>query len=252
MQGAGDFGRRRVFHEVINSHSAAAWRMRDQAAACERRSHSSRPMRPRRASPNGTSELSRPGRPIMGLRGRARSHAGRRLPSDSGRYFVEGRSFRAGYLDDAVSRRRERRLGDDGGNVVRRYGLGAHSCPSRGETCWRASRPIAASNMRRMAGLMRNPYRSVFDSFLIESRRSRLRLGRSALLRYNDRSSGRGRCGGAVGRGGRPCLSKSIRKAVPCVRREKKAASSDRNVPCGRERSGPFASDLRSSTTNAT
>jgi hypothetical protein len=30
------------------------WRMRDQAAACERRSHSSKPMRPRRASPNGT------------------------------------------------------------------------------------------------------------------------------------------------------------------------------------------------------
>jgi hypothetical protein len=34
------------------------WRMRDQAAACERRSHSSKPMRPRRASPNGTSERS--------------------------------------------------------------------------------------------------------------------------------------------------------------------------------------------------
>src|SRR5258708_15274810 len=30
----------------------------DQAAACERRSHSSKPMRPRRASPNGTSERS--------------------------------------------------------------------------------------------------------------------------------------------------------------------------------------------------
>ena len=29
-----------------------------QARACERRSHSSRPMRPRRASPNGTSERS--------------------------------------------------------------------------------------------------------------------------------------------------------------------------------------------------
>src|SRR5262249_13881650 len=29
-----------------------------QAAACERRSHSSKPMRPRRASPNGTSERS--------------------------------------------------------------------------------------------------------------------------------------------------------------------------------------------------
>src|SRR5712671_6554746 len=34
------------------------WRMRDQAPACERRSHSSKPMRPRRASPNGTSECS--------------------------------------------------------------------------------------------------------------------------------------------------------------------------------------------------
>jgi hypothetical protein len=32
-----------------------AW---DQAAACERRSHSFKPMRPRRASPNGTSECS--------------------------------------------------------------------------------------------------------------------------------------------------------------------------------------------------
>ena len=30
----------------------------DQAAACERRSHSTKPMRPRRASPNGTSERS--------------------------------------------------------------------------------------------------------------------------------------------------------------------------------------------------
>ena len=36
----------------------SVWRMRDQAAACERRSHSSKPMRPRRASPNGTSECS--------------------------------------------------------------------------------------------------------------------------------------------------------------------------------------------------
>src|SRR6266852_4143612 len=34
------------------------WRMRDQAPACERRSHSSKPMRPRRASLNGTSERS--------------------------------------------------------------------------------------------------------------------------------------------------------------------------------------------------
>src|SRR6516164_7280073 len=41
-------------------HGAAIlWvRTRDQAAACDRRSHSSNPMRPRRASPNGTSECS--------------------------------------------------------------------------------------------------------------------------------------------------------------------------------------------------
>ena len=56
---------------------------------------------------------------------------------------------------------------------------------------------------------------------------------------------------GAVGRGGRPCPSKSIRIAIPCVRRGTKAVSSDRSVPYGRKRSGPFASDFRSSTTNA-
>src|SRR5207245_7694850 len=37
--------------------------------------------------------------------------------------FVERRSFRAGNLDDAVSRRRERHIGDDRSNVVRRDGL---------------------------------------------------------------------------------------------------------------------------------
>ena len=37
--------------------------------------------------------------------------------------FVERCSFRAGDLDDAASRRRERQLGDDGSNVVRRDGL---------------------------------------------------------------------------------------------------------------------------------
>jgi hypothetical protein len=37
--------------------------------------------------------------------------------------FVERRSFRAGDLDDAVSRRRERHIGNDGSNVVRRDGL---------------------------------------------------------------------------------------------------------------------------------
>jgi hypothetical protein len=35
-----------------------SWIPADQALACERRSHSSKPMRPRRASPNGTSERS--------------------------------------------------------------------------------------------------------------------------------------------------------------------------------------------------
>jgi hypothetical protein len=34
--------------------------------------------------------------------------------------FVERRSFRAGDLDDAASRRRERHIGNDGSNVVRR------------------------------------------------------------------------------------------------------------------------------------
>ncbi len=37
--------------------------------------------------------------------------------------FVERRSFRACDLDDAVSRRGERHLGDDSSNVVRRDGL---------------------------------------------------------------------------------------------------------------------------------
>src|SRR5215469_2340172 len=41
----------------------------------------------------------------------------------SGDEFVEGRAFRPGDLDDAVSWRRERHIGDDGSNVVRRDGL---------------------------------------------------------------------------------------------------------------------------------
>ena len=41
----------------------------------------------------------------------------------AGDEFVERRSFRAGDLDYAVSRRRERYIGDVGGNVVRRDGL---------------------------------------------------------------------------------------------------------------------------------
>src|SRR5438876_3363031 len=43
-----------AFHRALSF----GWRMQDQALACERRSHSSRPMRPRRASPNGTRERS--------------------------------------------------------------------------------------------------------------------------------------------------------------------------------------------------
>src|SRR6516165_12092094 len=43
-----------AFHGVLSSGP----RMRGQAAARERWSHSSKPMRPRRASPNGTSERS--------------------------------------------------------------------------------------------------------------------------------------------------------------------------------------------------
>jgi hypothetical protein len=41
----------------------------------------------------------------------------------AGDEFVEGRSFRTGDLDDAVSRRRERHIGNDGTNVVCRDGL---------------------------------------------------------------------------------------------------------------------------------
>ncbi|HEY2540499.1 MAG TPA: hypothetical protein VGI28_13565, partial [Stellaceae bacterium] len=41
----------------------------------------------------------------------------------SGPKNSERRSFRAGDLDDAVSRRRERHLGDDRSNVIRRDGL---------------------------------------------------------------------------------------------------------------------------------
>ena len=37
--------------------------------------------------------------------------------------FVEWCSFRAGDLDDAVSRRRERHIGNVGSNIIRRDGL---------------------------------------------------------------------------------------------------------------------------------
>jgi len=44
-------------------------------------------------------------------------------PEIAGDDFVERRALRAGDLDDAVSRRGERHIGDVGGNVVRRDGL---------------------------------------------------------------------------------------------------------------------------------
>src|SRR5438045_7928136 len=50
--------------------------------------------------------------------------------------FVERCSFRAGDLDDAASRRRERHIGDDGSNVVRRDRLKqAGRKPDRASIC---------------------------------------------------------------------------------------------------------------------
>src|SRR5262245_48476597 len=51
-QGGGKQRTEDAFHGALSF----GWQMRDQAAARERRSHSSKPIRPRRASPNGTSE----------------------------------------------------------------------------------------------------------------------------------------------------------------------------------------------------
>jgi hypothetical protein len=51
-------GDKQRIEDAFNDALSFGWRMRDQAFVCERRSHSSRPMRPRRASPNGTSECS--------------------------------------------------------------------------------------------------------------------------------------------------------------------------------------------------
>ena len=42
----------------VGQRAFVSWRMQDQAFVCELRSHSSKPMRPRRASPSGTSERS--------------------------------------------------------------------------------------------------------------------------------------------------------------------------------------------------
>ena len=81
-------------------------------------------MRPRCASPNGTSERCfDPAAPVSGL---GVTHDLTRVADRlqiAGDDFVERRSFRAGDLDDAVSRCGDRHLGDDRSNVVRRDGL---------------------------------------------------------------------------------------------------------------------------------
>jgi hypothetical protein len=79
-------------------------------------------MRPRRASPNGTSECSSTGRPSIGL-GVAHLTRVADCLQIAGDDFVEQCSFRAGYLDDTIARRRERHIGNVGSNVVRRDGL---------------------------------------------------------------------------------------------------------------------------------
>ena len=80
-------------------------------------------MRPRRASPNGTSERSSTRPPkYLASGSRTTSRVADRLQI-AGDDFVERGSFRPGDLDDAVSRRRERHIGHDGSNVVRRDGL---------------------------------------------------------------------------------------------------------------------------------
>src|SRR5262245_10116181 len=83
-------------------------------AACERRNQSSKPMRPRRASPNGTSECpSTPAAPesCLGVAHDLMWVAD--CPQIAGDDLVERRSFRAGDLDVAVSRGRERHIGND-------------------------------------------------------------------------------------------------------------------------------------------
>jgi hypothetical protein len=81
-------------------------------------------MWPRRASPNGTSERSSTRPPKY--RGLGIAHhltrIGDRLQI-AGDEFIERRSFRTSDLDDAVSRGRERHIGNDGSDVFRRDGL---------------------------------------------------------------------------------------------------------------------------------
>ena len=80
-------------------------------------------MRPRRASQGHKRALLDPAAPISGL---GISHDLTRVADrlqKAGDDFVERRLFRADDLDDAVSRRCERHIGDDGSNVVRSDGL---------------------------------------------------------------------------------------------------------------------------------
>src|ERR1700716_47610 len=60
-------GRGNEQRNLIHGAFSFGWRMRDQAPVRERRSHSSKPMRPRRASPNGTSELLDPAAEVSGF-----------------------------------------------------------------------------------------------------------------------------------------------------------------------------------------
>ena len=74
--------------------------------------------------PTARASAPRPGRRSIGPRGRSQPYAGRRSPSDGGRR-IPGTllTFRAGDLDDAGAWHRERRIGNDGSNVVCRDGL---------------------------------------------------------------------------------------------------------------------------------
>src|SRR5882762_468283 len=51
-------GDKQRIEDAFHGALSFSWPMQDQALAFERRCHSSKPMRPRRASPNGTSERS--------------------------------------------------------------------------------------------------------------------------------------------------------------------------------------------------
>jgi hypothetical protein len=65
--------------------------------------------------------------------------------------FVKRRSLRAGDLDDAASRRRERHIGNDGSNVVRRDGLEQADSPTS-RMAGSSSRPSETQNLRNESG----------------------------------------------------------------------------------------------------